>query len=435
MYYVSNFDVLRILICVAVVAFSLTQAKAEKPNVLFIAIDDLRPELGCYGSPIVKTPIMDGLASQGLLFNRAYCQQAICRPSRASLMTGTRPETTGLFHNYVSLRELQPDVVTLPQHFIANSSLTLRVGIAIIGLGTRNNHDTLAMATETKKKRDKGVQNVGAKKATDFAFKSKLTGPIAELSFLRKSVLFAEVSMISYMSIEECNIAAGKLGFTNGKFFDTDGAQAYWFHNEWDGVVVCRGTEPHEWEDIKADANALTAVAETVGKVHRGFKNEVDRIWPHIEEALDGNKKPLWFCGHSLGGAMANICANRCSLSYIESDPAGLFTYGSPRIGCKRYVSHVEIQHNRWVNNNDVVCRVPPVFMGYRHNGTERYIDRHGKLKDLKGWKRVSDRVQGLLKGLMRFRIDYLSDHSALDYIDNVFDIARAEEAADGNKS
>ena len=56
----------------------------------------------------------------GLLFNRAYCQQAICRPSRASLMTGARPETTGLFHNYVGLRELQPDILTLPQHFIAN---------------------------------------------------------------------------------------------------------------------------------------------------------------------------------------------------------------------------------------------------------------------------------------------------------------------------
>jgi iduronate 2-sulfatase len=91
---------------------------AKKPNILFIAIDDLRPELGCYGSPIAVSPNLDKLASDGLLFNRAYCQQAICRPSRASLMTGARPETTGLFHNYVSLRELQPDIVTLPQHFI-----------------------------------------------------------------------------------------------------------------------------------------------------------------------------------------------------------------------------------------------------------------------------------------------------------------------------
>lgn len=101
---------------------------ADKPNILFIAIDDLRPELGCYGSEIAVTPNLDGLGKGGLLFNRAYCQQAICRPSRASLMTGTRPETTGLFHNYVSLRELQPDILTLPQHLVANGYETAYVG-------------------------------------------------------------------------------------------------------------------------------------------------------------------------------------------------------------------------------------------------------------------------------------------------------------------
>ena len=100
----------------------------DKPNVLFIAVDDLRPELGCYGSKIAVTPNLDALAKGGLLFNRAYCQQAICRPSRASLMTGMRPESTGLFHNYVSLRELQPDILTLPQHLIAHGYETAYVG-------------------------------------------------------------------------------------------------------------------------------------------------------------------------------------------------------------------------------------------------------------------------------------------------------------------
>lgn len=102
--------------------------EAAKPNIVFIAVDDLRPELGCYGSDIAVTPNLDSLAKNGLLFNRAYCQEAICRPSRASLMTGARPETTGLFHNYVSLRELQPDIVTLPQHFIANGYETVYCG-------------------------------------------------------------------------------------------------------------------------------------------------------------------------------------------------------------------------------------------------------------------------------------------------------------------
>lgn len=103
-------------------------AVAERPNILFLAVDDLRPELGCYGSPIAVTPHLDALAAEGLLFQRAYCQQAICRPSRASLMTGTRPETTGLFHNYVSLRELQPDILTLPEHLRAHGYETAYVG-------------------------------------------------------------------------------------------------------------------------------------------------------------------------------------------------------------------------------------------------------------------------------------------------------------------
>lgn len=272
------------------------------------------------------------------------------------------------------------------------------------------------------------AKKLAAKKANEFAFKTFLKAPIESYSLLRKSLLFAEVSMISYLSVEECNIAAGKLGFTDGKFFNCGGAQAYWFQNEHDSVVVFRGTEVNDWNDIRADANALTAVAETVGKVHRGFKSEVDEIWPHIEKALEANRKPLWLCGHSLGGAMANICSSRAMLSYIKTEPVGVFTYGSPRVGCKKYVSHVKLPHYRWVNNNDIVTRVPPMFLGYRHSGTEMYIDRHGRLKDIKGWRRVSDRLQGFISGLKRFKIDQLSDHSAPNYIDAIFKIVRARE-------
>ncbi|SER00083.1 sulfatase [Neolewinella agarilytica] len=100
----------------------------SRPNVLFIAIDDLRPELGCYGSEIAVTPNLDALAAGGLLFNRAYCQQAICSPSRASLMTGARPESTGIIENYTYFRDVLPDIVTLPQHFRANGYETVYSG-------------------------------------------------------------------------------------------------------------------------------------------------------------------------------------------------------------------------------------------------------------------------------------------------------------------
>lgn len=107
--------------CWVIVAFLANMASAQQPpNVLFLAIDDLRPELGCYGSAIAKTPNLDKLAASGLLFNRAYCQQAICSPSRASIMTGSRPDSIGVIENYTYFRDANPDIVTLPQHFIAN---------------------------------------------------------------------------------------------------------------------------------------------------------------------------------------------------------------------------------------------------------------------------------------------------------------------------
>ena len=101
---------------------------AEKPNILFIAIDDLRPELGCYGSTAIKSPNLDAIAASGVRFDRAYCQEAICSPSRASLLSGMRPDETRITHNYVQFRDLNPDVITLPQHFMANGYETVSSG-------------------------------------------------------------------------------------------------------------------------------------------------------------------------------------------------------------------------------------------------------------------------------------------------------------------
>lgn len=93
---------------------------ADRPNVLFIAVDDLRPEMGCYGNTIVKTPNLDRIAARGMVFNRAYCQQAVCSPSRSSLMTGRRPDATKVWDLETHFRVALPDTITLPQHFKAN---------------------------------------------------------------------------------------------------------------------------------------------------------------------------------------------------------------------------------------------------------------------------------------------------------------------------
>lgn len=110
--------------CLAIVAFfmlSISAGKwlcsAEKPNVLLICVDDLKPNLGCYGDSMAKSPNIDGLAQRGVLFSNAYCNQAVCSPSRNALLTGLRSQTLGIYDLATNFRVARPDAVTLPQMF------------------------------------------------------------------------------------------------------------------------------------------------------------------------------------------------------------------------------------------------------------------------------------------------------------------------------
>lgn len=107
---------------------SSAQTAKPRPNVLFIAVDDMRCELGCYGATHVKTPNLDRLATSGVLFKRAYCQQAVCNPSRVSLLTGLRPDSTKVWDLVTEMRTVIPNVVTLPQHFRQNGYRAVAYG-------------------------------------------------------------------------------------------------------------------------------------------------------------------------------------------------------------------------------------------------------------------------------------------------------------------
>ena len=99
-----------------------------------------------------------------------------------------------------------------------------------------------------------------------------LNGPIEQLSLLRRSLLFAELAWVAYLEEESAAATVDDVGLRETLFFERDGSQAYVFRTETDCIIACRGTEPTEWNDIRADVNAVSALAETAGRVHRGFK-------------------------------------------------------------------------------------------------------------------------------------------------------------------
>ena len=151
-------------------------------------------------------------------------------------------------------------------------------------------------------------------------------------------------------------------------------------------------------------------------------KQEVDDLWPMVKDDLLASRKnrSLWFTGHSLGAAMATIMAGRCMHEEDLQDPIELYTYGSPRSGWKKYVKHLNIKHHRWVNNNDIVTRVPLAIMLYKHDGTEHYMNSYGNVRTMTKWQRVKDRWRGMLVGLKNRKIDNFSDHSMDNYVANL---------------
>ena len=100
----------------------------SKPNILILAIDDLRPELACYGASHIHSPNVDRLAATSIQFDQAYAQQAVCLPSRISLFTGMRPNSTGVHDLQTKFRDTIPQAVTLPQHFSNNGYKTIGMG-------------------------------------------------------------------------------------------------------------------------------------------------------------------------------------------------------------------------------------------------------------------------------------------------------------------
>ena len=115
-------------------------------------------------------------------------------------------------------------------------------------------------------------------------------------------------------------------------------------------------------------------------------------------------------------------------LSHIRSNPRALFTYGAPRVGTRRYVNYVQFEAYRWVNNNDIVPRLPPAWLGFRHKGQEVYLNAYGKIRNLNSWQRLKDRWRGFIGGLRERKLDHFADHSIQQYVEHIRSAVQSEE-------
>ena len=262
-------------------------------------------------------------------------------------------------------------------------------------------------------------------------FSDNITDKITELYFNNRALLFAELSRVAYFTEYNATRLAKKLGFTTVEFYNIDGAEAYRFMNKRDIDFACRGTQPKQYNEIKADARAFPVVAETIGRVHGGFKGEVDKLWDRIQEDIirEQAKRDVWFTGHSLGAAMSTILASRCRGETTIVNPQELFTFGSPRVGWASYINNFPFKHYRFVNNADIVPRVPFYIMGYRHHGECQYFNHYGNLRNLTGWQRTKDTWRGIFRGIAKGKFDSIADHNIKQYILHIKKMVDGQEA------
>jgi len=207
----------------------------------------------------------------------------------------------------------------------------------------------------------------------------------------RKELLkFAKIAATTYEDPKDSRQKFKDQGYEIVEFFDIKDAQGYLLKNSNEYVLSFRGTQSKG--DVLADLKARMKTESAGGSVHRGFKGELDKLWPSIEKSL--NKIDcLYITGHSLGAAMATIAASR-----IQKKVLALITFGSPRVGTKEFVNSLNVAHYRVQNNCDDVTKVPLLIMGYRHHGTHKYMNFYGEFRNLSSWQRIKDMVRSRFK-------------------------------------
>ena len=194
------------------------------------------------------------------------------------------------------------------------------------------------------------------------------------------------------------------------KMFAHGGTECYVLTCPENYIVVFRGTEPTSWEDIKADVQFRKK-----GGIHRGFKAALDDVWDDLFDDYNKNSegKQLLVTGHSLGAALATLYSHR-----IGDSNSVCYTFGSPRVGTPKQTKRMLFTAYRFRNNNDIVTKVPPEFLGFSHKSDKTtYFDIDGNVKEgYSRWYMISQWFKGTGRGLLKGKVDGFSDHSMGGY-------------------
>lgn len=241
---------------------------------------------------------------------------------------------------------------------------------------------------------------------------------------LHNALLLAGASEIVYREPAAAEqFVLRQWGFGQFAFIDADDTQAFVAGDPRTVVVCFRGTETNDLGDWLTDADTSLVAGPLGGRVHEGFYDALSHVWQAVDRAVgrfDPHKaKPLWITGHSMGGALAALAAAR----WLDRGRrvSGIYTFGQPRTGDGTFARNFnfELKCNafRFVNNNDLVTRIPPRALGYSHLGTFKYLTSEGKLEDDIGWWRMFlDRWTFRLDEVLRAACDGIDDHSMITY-------------------
>lgn len=223
---------------------------------------------------------------------------------------------------------------------------------------------------------------------------------------------FAKIAAATYDNPKDSKSKFKALGYSIVEFFDINGAQAYLLKGTDSHVLSFRGTEVTEKSDVLADLKSGKNIEACGGKVHVGFKGEINKVWPAIEKAL-ANIDTVYVTGHSLGAAMATIAASR-----MQAKVTALVTFGSPRAGDREFVNSLAVTHYRVQNNCDDVTKVPFKLMGFTHHGTHKYMNYYGEFRNLTPWQRVKDMARSRLRARAKGqKFIGVFDHMMSNYI------------------